>query len=678
MKKSFKNEIIKYSVLAIIVFLTPILTHAETQKGYVDASLGLTIRKDAGTTYAKVSTFTNKTQVTILSTKNTSDSSTGCPTKKWYQITNGSVTGYACTQYIIIIDDKPISSSEMAKMTDAQFDSYLKSQGFTGNYITKLKTLHKAHPNWIFKGVNAKYSWSNTLDQESVKGRSLYQVTSSGVTNGLQGYLDTGSAYYNYTTDKFVALDGSTWFQANKATISYFLDPRNFLTESGIFMFEDLTYSKSYQTSEVISKILYTDFYKDYIKYYVQAAEKYNVSPVYLAALSRQEVGLNQSTATSGKAGTYNNKNYNGYYNFYNIGASSGSNPVYNGLNYSITSGWNTPEKAIVEGAGWIVNGYISKGQHTRYYQKWNVSPTTTTGIWHQYMTDIHALVSPAATTATSYNSMGIINESFVFTIPIYSGMPESTSLPKTGNPNNYLKDMKIDSKTVNNFSGSTTSYDLGTVENNKTSINISTTTVNSKASVTGNGVINLAVGKNTINVTVKAQNGSTKKYTLTITRKESDKPATQEISITKILNNISVKNNNTNIYGFSIGTKSSSLYQKILKENANSKVKIIDSKTNKEKTNTTTSIATGDKVTITSNNETKTYQVVIYGDINGDGEINAKDLIPLRKHLIDKNLKGVFLEATKIVDKTTDNSKNLLKLRQYLFDKNKYKINQI
>ncbi len=669
-----KNIFKAFSILLVsFSFLTPV--HASTQKGYVDATSGLIVRKDAGATFSKIGNLSHKTNVSIINQKKTADGSNKCPTGIWYYVDSGSISGYVCSQYIIITDDGNISSSEMANMTDKQFENYLKNQGFPNSYWSKLKSLHKAHPNWVFKAVNAKYTWSETLKQESVKGRSLYPVTSSGIKNGLQGYLDTGSAYYDYTTDKFKALDASTWFQANSQTISYYMDPRNFLTESGIFMFEDLKYYKSYQTDALVKKILYTDFYKDYIKYYMEAAAKYNVSPVYLAAFSRVEVGLNSGKATSGKAGTYNNVNYNGYYNFYNIGASSGAAPVYNGLAYSKEAQWTTPQKAIVGGAGWIVQQYISQGQYTKYFQKWNVSPTSTKGIWHQFMTDIRGASVSSVSTSASYKSMNVIDEALIFTIPVYVGMPSSTSLPRTGNPNNWLKDLKVDNKPVSKFSGSTTSYDLGTVDYSKSSINISSTTVNSNASVNISGTKALSVGKNTIKLVVTAQNGATRTYTLNITRKEQEKgnnseekpPVTNEPTISKILNNISIKSNNTNIYGISLGTSASTLSSKILKQNSKGVVKITNS-SNKTKTNT---LSTGDKVTISSNNETKTYQVVIYGDLNGDGVIDAKDLLTIRKYLLkEKSLSGAYLEAAKITKGSSVNAKDLLQLRKYLLKK--------
>lgn len=676
MKKN-KINISFLTMMTYILFATQV--HA-LQTGYVDATNGVYLRKGPGTTHEKLKLIGFKTTVEIIETKKTDDFSTGCPSNSWYRIKTGNTEGYECSNYIIVNTTPEINpnnnidepSSEMAKMTDKEFEEYLLNQGFPSSYIDKLKKLHKTHPSWVFKGVKSKYTWQNTLSQESEKGRSLYQVTSTGVKNGLQGYLNTGSDYYNYSTDTFKAYDGSTWFQANNETISYYMDPRNFLTESGIFMFEDLTYYKNFQTSGVIKKILYTDFYKNLIDYYIEAASKYNVSPVYLAALSRQEVGLNSSTATSGKAGTYNGTNYDGYYNFYNIGASSGSNPVYNGLEYSRKQGWNTQQKAIVEGAKWIVSGYISRGQYTRYFQKWNVAPNTQTGIWHQYMTDIHALVSPSATTASSYNSIGVINEPLVFSIPIYIGMPTETKLPNTGNPNNWLKDLKVNDKTVSNFNASNTTYNLGEVNYESSSIKVNPITVNSNASTNINGQIQLNVGNNKIEITVTAQNGAKRTYALNITRKEKEKNEEpnnnideEEISISKILSNLLIKNNESNIYGFNIGTTTNNLMQNILKQNKNAIVKITNT-SNKEKTNSI--LSTGDKITITSNKETKTFQIIIYGDLDGDGNVNAKDLLLMRKYLLkEKNLTGVYFESARLNRNNTISAKDLLIMRKHL-----------
>ena len=42
-----------------------------------------------------------------------------------------------------------------------------------------------------------------------------------------------------------------------------------------------------------------------------------------------------------------------------------------------------------------------------------------------------------------------------------------------------------------------------------------------------------------------------------------------------------------------------------------------------------------------------KTYDIVIYGDINGDGAVNALDMIKLNRHILGKGtLTGSYLEA--------------------------------
>ena len=68
-------------------------------------------------------------------------------------------------------------------------------------------------------------------------------------------------------------------------------------------------------------------------------------------------------------------------------------------------------------------------------------------------------------------------------------------------------------------FKGSTTKY-TATVDNSVTSIAVSATPVNEKAtieSVTGN--TNLAVGANVVQIVVKAENGTTATYKITVTR---------------------------------------------------------------------------------------------------------------------------------------------------------------
>lgn len=84
----------------------------------------------------------------------------------------------------------------------------------------------------------------------------------------------------------------------------------------------------------------------------------------------------------------------------------------------------------------------------------------------------------------------------------------------------NSLKALTISPGTLSPaFKGSTTKY-TATVDNSVTSIAVSATPVNEKAtieSVTGN--TNLAVGTNVVKIVVKAENGTTATYKITVTR---------------------------------------------------------------------------------------------------------------------------------------------------------------
>ena len=80
-----------------------------------------------------------------------------------------------------------------------------------------------------------------------------------------------------------------------------------------------------------------------------------------------------------------------------------------------------------------------------------------------------------------------------------------------------------------------------------------------------------------------------------------------------------------------------------------------------------------GDKISITSNKETKTYYIVIYGDLNGDAKINAKDLLALRKYLLnEQKLNGSYLKAASITRNSKVTAKDLLALRKYLLGEEK------
>ena len=127
-----------------------------------------------------------------------------------------------------------------------------------------------------------------------------------------------------------------------------------------ILMFEDLSYTDYYTESMVLSVLKGTFMTgKDnvdnisYSSMFMEAGKTYNVSPIYLASLSKQEVGSTIGLVTSGNRFEYQGQIYEGFYNFYNIGAySSAENPAKAGLVYASTGASKNSEGVYAGNTG--------------------------------------------------------------------------------------------------------------------------------------------------------------------------------------------------------------------------------------------------------------------------------------------------------------------------------------
>lgn len=687
-----KKKTIFYILIVFFVMLTPTIVNAEEKQGEVIAENNLIVRSGPGQSYGRIGTAYYKSIVTILSSDKTGD---GCKSN-WVKIKTSSGTeGYSCSDYIKEITEETqttpevqsvsVEGSQMASMTDEEYEAYLDSQGFPKSYKVKLRELHKLHPTWIFIGTKTNRSWASAIVEQdeyvSYKGddspgRSFLNINPSRKEAGMEGYLSTEPADYDYYTNKFVNHDGVYWFQANTQAVAHYMDPRNYLSEKAIFMFEDLTYDSSYQTEEAVKQVLNSAFLKQFSSYFIKAAKANNTSPIYLASLVRQEVGTSSTNICSnGKAGVLSDGvNYTGYYNFFNIGASSSSDPKLKSLQTAKAKGWNSEEKAIVEGTYIISKNYIQCGQHTLYYQKYNFSPKATKGMWHQYTTNINSLESQSNTTYNSYKSLGLIETSFKFDIPIFNDMPDSTPLPALGNPNNYMKEIKVNNLAITNFDGNDTEYTITIPYTEK--ITISGTTVATTSTVTGLGTFDMKKDTQVQKVVVTSQNGIAKTYEITIKRQENPNKQqepkkeetktetkqeetnnktetktdtntntnTKKITIDEVLKTSTYSKDNKYIWNITFGSGVNTLIENLKKYNSSVSITIKDKNKNVKTSGT---IYTGDTITISTGSEEVTYTAVIYGDTNGDGSISAIDLLNVQKIILDKsNLDGAFYKA--------------------------------
>ena len=71
----------------------------------------------------------------------------------------------------------------------------------------------------------------------------------------------------------------------------------------------------------------------------------------------------------------------------------------------------------------------------------------------------------------------------------------------------------------------------------------------------------------------------------------------------------------------------------------------------NGEKIENNSLVGTGSKVKIINNGQILLeYQIILYGDVNGDGKINSVDLLVLQRHILEiEKFDGIFLKASNI-----------------------------
>ena len=354
---------------------------------------------------------------------------------------------------------------------------------FPDSYKPYLEELQSKHNNWKFIALYTNLDWNYVIDNENQFGKNLVPKSYS------DRWKNTNPGEYNIEVD-------SGWVDCSRRSIEYAMDPRNFLNEVRMFQFENLSYDESTNNVQGIEKILYgTEFYNTTVQYVTSSgnnitmSSKYSdlilnggrnskVSSYHLASRIKQEVGpfLSHSSISGTVPG------YEGLYNFYNIGATSSSEPmgaIKNGLRYARDGKgasqatkdkylipWDNKEKAITGGAIFIGSSYINPGQDTIYLQKFHVSDNKGESLfWHQYMTNVLAPYSESKLIYNGYAKSDMLNNSMNFIIPVYNNMPE---IP-VQNPNILESDFTKDNtkvyadvtNTLNIRTGPSTSYEV-------------------------------------------------------------------------------------------------------------------------------------------------------------------------------------------------------------------------
>lgn len=525
------NELIKKMISYILSFAVAasmaascLTASAANMTGSCTADV-LNVRSGAGTGYSKTGTVSYGDSLTILS--ETTDSSGA----KWYKISCGNVTGYVSAAYV------QLTSSGSQSSSDADFESYMTKQGFPESYKPYLRTLHEQHPKWIFTAQKLGVNWNTALKEECVVGRNLVH------SSALASWKSMEKGAYDFNGGYWYGLDGS-WVAASKEIIMYYMDPRNFLNDTYIFMFENQSYDPSYQTESGVKTILADTFMSGsyncpdtkkkytYSQTFMDAAKKSGVSPYHLASRCRNEQGVNGAPQSLGTV-----KGYENYFNFFDIQAyaTSTMTAAEMGCKYAKTTNptyllpWTNQYKSIVGGSIFLGTGYITKGQDTLYLQKFDMVDGGNGLYYHQYMTCVFGQANEAISLKNAY-SQDILNSAMEFKIPVYNNMPDKLCPKPTssGDNNNYLKSLSVSGTSISpKFDKFTTSY-TAKVNAEVSSVTVNANPLGKSAKVSGKGKVSLKTGENTIKVTCTAASGVKRTYTIKITRKAASQTLQQ------------------------------------------------------------------------------------------------------------------------------------------------------
>lgn len=559
---------------------------------------------------------------------------------------------------------------------------------------TAIQELKTAHPNWTFTVLDTGLDWNTVLEKETTVKHFRSVVHKSYTTINTADWVCS-----TCITDKGEPiLYENQWYCASKKTVSFYLDPRNWLNERYIFAFETLSFNENVHTVDGIKSIIKGSFMegdtityidttgntqiinKSYAQVIYEAGKEQNVSPYHLAARIIQEQGKDGSATSSGNY-TYTDSNgaetkYFGYYNFFNIGSTAPSGSpisevIKNGLESAKDKKWTTPELAIKGGASFLSSEYINGYQDSLYLQKFGVDELSNCLYWHQYQQNLSAPYTESTSIRKGYTNLGILDSNFNFIVPIYKNMPEAASVK----PGREVI-LQTDSVVVTTQSSTLTLRDdpYITSSNNIASVPKGTvlTRIEKAKDISTDGIYWDKVAYDTGTETIIGY--ATREY---LSETDTTETVNQETEIAVMCNlrngpgtiDTSVKQ------VLKVGTKVTIIYKMNYKMNGHIwyRVKLEDgtqgyisseyiSKEKYKIEETTIKVTSSAKITDIPNATLvgeifgtgakvkildKEYTVIMVGDVNGDGDVDIIDLALIKRHLMQtQSLEKDFLKA--------------------------------
>src|SRR5699024_11071992 len=207
-------------------------------------------------------------------------------------------------------------------------------------------------------------------------------------------------------------ISGGGWRNATRSEVRNFLDTSHQKGGAWDYTFLNLNQRQGISSSVLNRNLLNNKgILANRGSAFSQAAKQHGVNEVYLISHAILETGHGSSQLAQGvKLDRNGNRSSNGttYYNMYGIGAVD-HNALLGGARYAQRMGWNTPEKAIIGGAGFVSSNYFARGQNTLYSMRWtHRNPGT-----YQYATDVNWAYATGRNLQNYYNQLGIRGQYF-------------------------------------------------------------------------------------------------------------------------------------------------------------------------------------------------------------------------------------------------------------------------
>ncbi|MBQ3425829.1 MAG: glucosaminidase domain-containing protein [Clostridia bacterium] len=285
-------------------------------------------------------------------------------------------------------------------------------------------TLHAAEPGKATITVTAANGKTDSFEIESTADAGDYNVISKPVSQRLSELSGAMQfAKYPYSLDEMTELQMTrepVIYSENRrpeyGELKHAVDPSANATASGKYQFLDLSQFNGTDAATLDRYLSGKGVLDGKGQQFLDAAERYGLSEIYLATHAVLESGSGFSQLARGVE-----VNGTVVYNLFGIGAYDAGAVRY-GSEYAYSMGWTSVDAAIDGGARWISENYInnpSYRQNTLYKMRWNPDKPGE----HQYATDIEWATAQAKIIRSMFDAFP--GAELHFEVPLYTGESE-------------------------------------------------------------------------------------------------------------------------------------------------------------------------------------------------------------------------------------------------------------